>query len=304
MSLSTFLKLVNKAFKFAVMRPIQRFNIYNRARNYLGPDAKYFRPAPRAIGSSMVQTEALVSSPKSFSATEEDDILIKQTSNKIEVKKLLVSPPAIGGDNKVGPLRPLPKLTKLDRRDPADIWNVDKTPPGRLSLHMLQELMLNKLGDDKHWTPKMLAERYKIREEYAESLVKYLKQVRIVVSPRTAMFLDYVGRENPTYQAAKHIVYHVDKSLRNDVDKMYDKMYLPTDQIDKEIREMVTQDDGLVPTQQFDEIAKVRRLVKRPAPLRLSPVNAPEQKPSQRIKSNEAKRLASKKHPSNADDVT
>lgn len=325
MSLSTFIKLVGKAFRYSVNRPIQRFNVYNRSKKHLGPDAKYFKPAPRAIGpmsqtSSPIQyphltdgsrhleeisREPVASLPKSFSETEQDDSLVKEATPKLDVKKTVVMVGNIDeSTNEAAPKRSMPKLTNLGRRDPADIWEIDKTPPGRLSLHMFQELMLNRLGEGEEFTPKIIAERYKIREEYAESLIKYLKQVRIVVSPRMGKLLDYVGKDNPAYLSTKHLVYHVDKSLRTDNDKIYDKMYLPTDKLEPEIRELIDQ-GGIIPaTQQFGEVAKVQRLIKRPAPLRLAPVNVPKEQSSQKSAVQQQRRLSSAKHSSDSGDVT
>lgn len=324
MSLSTFIKLVGKAFRYSVNRPIQRFNVYNRAKKYLGPDAKFFKPAPRAIGpmsqtSSPIQyphltdggkhlgessREPVACLPKSFSESEQDDSLVKEATPKLDVKKTVVMiGNKDGSPDEVTTTRSMPKLTNLGRRDPADIWDIDKTPPGRLSLHMFQEMMLNRLGEGEEFTPQKIAERYKIREEYAESLIKYVKQVRIVVSPRMGKLLDYVGKDNPAYQSTKHLVYHVDKSLRNDVDKAYDKMYLPTDELDPEIRELIDS-GGIVPTQQFGEVAKVQRLIKRPAPLRLNPVNVAGQQSSQKSEVQPRKRLTSAKHSSDSDNVT
>lgn len=327
MSLSTFIKLVGKAFRFTVNRPIQRFNVYNRAKKYLGPDAKYFKPAPRAIGpmsqntkplqyphltggsrpSEKIDSGQLRSLPKpSFSETEEDDSVVTENTPKLDVKKTttVVNNNENALTSEGAQKRSLPTLTNLDRRDPADIWITDKVPPGRLSLNMFQEMMLNKIGEGDALTPKIIAERYKIREEYAESLVKYLKQIRIVVSPRMAMYIDYVGRTNEEYQATKHLIYYVDKSLRDKNDKLYDKMYLPSDEIDPKIRELLDRDDEIAPVQQFNEVARVQRLVKRPEPLRVGPINKPQQESGQKLEVPERRRLASARRRPDSDNVT
>lgn len=333
MSLSTFIKLVGKAFRFTVNRPLQRFNIYNRSKKYLGPDAKKFMPAPRAIGAlsqnnwkpsqyphlesgykSIKQrrldavnkqkhlelpSESSSESgnqPKSYSENRLDDDLIIGASNKLEVTKTVVKinpsdkkvqqlseSSNVCTENSVKKQRVLPHSTNLQLSDLASIWAVEKVPKGRLDLNMLQEIMINKLGDDAYWTPKMITEKYNIKESYAESLFKYLKQIRIVVSPRMSKALDYVGRNDPNYQAAKHLIYFVDKRLRTNEDKKYDSMYLPGEQLDEEIRELID-----TPS----EIAKIgetnierQRRTKRPAPLRIAPINQPIFKqPERRVK--------------------
>lgn len=330
MSLNTFIKLVGKAFRFTVNRPMQRFNIYNRSKKYLGPDAKKFMPAPRAIGAlsqnnwkpsqyphlesgyksikqkrldavnrqkqlelPLESTSESGNVPKSYSENKLDDHLIIDASNKLEVTKTVIKieppdkqvqqlPESDTGDN-IKLQRPLPKSTNLQLSDLASIWAVEKVPRGRLDLNMLQEIMINKLGDDAYWTPKMIAEKYNIKESYAESLFKYLKQIRIVVSPRMSKALDYVGRNDPSYQAAKHLIYFVDKRLRTNLDKKYDSMYSPGEQLDEEVRELIDSPN---------EIAKAtgsnlerQKRIARPAPLRIAPINQPVHKePERRIK--------------------
>lgn len=319
--LGTFFKLVGKAIRFSVSRPLQRFNIYNRAKKYLGEDAKYFAPAPRAIGAlskigpsryphlegggyfksikqkrlealqnrhqktieshlpdranSSAQPSATIATAKSFSETRADDNMIIELSNKLPVVKIVTKVEnqknQLDTNNlKKSSSRPLPKLTNLPLQDPASIWVVDKTRPGRLSLEQLQELMINKLADDLYWTPKKISETYNIKEEYAENLIKYLKQIRIIISPRIAKLLDYTARNNPVYQATKHVIYHVDKSLRTETDRQFDNMYLPTDEIDEEIRELINA-GAMQARQQPDP--SLRALIKRPQPLRLNPIN-------------------------------
>lgn len=327
MSLNTFIKLVGKAFRFTVNRPMQRFNIYNRSKKYLGPDAKKFMPAPRAIGAlsqnnwkpsqyphlesgyksikqkrldavnrqkqlelPLESTSESGNVPKSYSENKLDDHLIIDASNKLEVTKTVIKieppdkqvqqlPESDTGDN-IKLQRPLPKSTNLQLSDLASIWAVEKVPRGRLDLNMLQEIMINKLGDDAYWTPKMIAEKYNIKESYAESLFKYLKQIRIVVSPRMSKALDYVGRNDPSYQATKHLIYFVDKRLRTNLDKKYDSMYSPGEQLDEEVRELIDSPN---------EIAKAtgsnlerQKRIARPAPLRIAPINQPVHKESER----------------------
>lgn len=343
MSLRTFVKLVTKAFKFTVSRPIQRFNIYNRSKRYLGPDADRFTPAPRAIGplsqispsqyphlesgsgyrstrqrrldalaknSGATQDPLLADTqsttlklPKSFSETASDDNFIRQLSSKLEVTKSvtnlgvpqrnhgmlpLPSSSQITDGNEADPSsdvsgpssRPLPKCTNLDLSDPASIWIMDKVPKGRLNLNMLQEIMVNKLADDKHWTTKVVAEKYDVKEEYVESLLKYLKQIQIIVSPQMAKMLDYAGRNDPVYQATKHIVYHVDKRLRSDVDKKYDKMFLPSEQLDDEVRSLLDEPGAL----QVERANRRLSVQAKPEPLRLAPINREtNQESSQRL---------------------
>lgn len=323
MSLSTFIKLVGKALRFTVNRPLQRFNIYNRSKKYLGPDAKKFMPAPRAIGALSLnnwkpsqyphlesgyksikqrrldainkrqQLEGLPSGstsesdkqPKSFSETENDDDLIIEASNKLEVTKTVIKidPPdnqqkqllsdgdsnVVDSRSSVELQRALPKCTNLQLSDPATIWAVEKVPKGRLDVNMLQEIMINKLADEAYWTPEKIADKYNIKQSYAESLFKYLKQIRIVVSPRMAKNLDYVGKNDPAYQAAKHLIYFVDKRLRSDSDKKYDKMYLPHEQLDEEVKEVI---DSPSEVTAIDERLKK---IARPAPLRIGPINRP-----------------------------
>jgi Fe-S cluster biosynthesis and repair protein YggX len=314
--IGTFFKLVGKALRMAVNRPIQRFNIFNRAKKYLGPDAEYFMPAPRAIGAlsqakpsqyphlegkssfksikqkrlnaiaernqKLLTNEAnnnqnlsesnenlVQETTKSFSETKNDDKLVINVSNKLPVIKTVTRletsstpPEQLAEQDK--PHRPLPKSTNLQLSDPAVIWCVDKVPPGRLDLSKFQELMINRLADENYWTPKQIAETYNIKEEYAEGLIKYYKQIRIIISPRIAQNLDYVARNDPAYQATKHIIYHVDKSLRSDFDKQCDATFLPTDKLDPEIRALL--DAGAVQPRRQQAIA-------RPVPLRIRSIN-------------------------------
>lgn len=318
MTFSTFFKLVGKAFRFSVNRPLQRFNIYNRSKKYLGPDAKKFMPAPRAIGALSQndwrgsqyphlepgyksikqkrlaalnkpnQLEASKSQPKlskSFSETKTDDNLIIEASHKLAVMKTIVRIQPT--DNKQQELvgssqnqsatrthRPLPKCTNLQLSDLTSIWAVEKTPKGRINLNMLQELMLNKLADEKYWTPKMVAERYNIKEEYAESLLKYILQIRVVVSPKLAKALDYVARNDTTYQASKDLVYFVDNRLRTEDDKRYDEMFLPGEDLDEEVRAVLDAQHDIVKVDQSIEAR--RRRIARPQPLRVAHANKPE----------------------------
>lgn len=354
MSLRTFIKLCAQALRFTIKRPIQRFNVQNRSKKYLGPDAELFMPAPRAIGRMYLnqgkpiqyphleagkgfksvrarRLEAIekkndsgggggepmqsivppitppivdpnVFMPRSFSRTEKDDSLVREAANKLEVtKKVIRLEINEGRDRKMVEIeegekeigntdgeivaqegsRPLPKCTNLDLADPADIWIAKKTPPGRINLDMLQEMMINKLADDQYWTPKVVADRYQIKEEYAESLLKYLKQIRVIVSPRVARALDYTGLNNPAYQATKHIVYHVDKSLRNDIDKQFDNMYLPTDQPGEEIKSLI-EPSSIIELEPGNREAKLvgakPKVKKTPKPLQISPLNRPKTK--------------------------
>lgn len=256
----TFLKLTRKALRFAISRPIQRFNIENRAKDHLGVDAKYFKPAPRITAPS--------SQPAGPLLTARDEKLITGASKLEVTKQITITEPNC--DTKQKQHRPLPTSTNLPLQDPTAIWVAKKIPPGRLDLNKLQELMLNKLADDEFWSPKVIADKYKIKEEYAASLTKYLKQIRIRVSPRMARALDTVGLHDEYYQAAKHIVYHVDNSLRNEFDRQFDEMYLPNEQLDPEVKEVLEPFSKQLISKPGETSKK---LVKRPEPLRISALN-------------------------------
>lgn len=283
-----------KFFKFVVMKPIQRFNIENRAVKYLGPESKYFKPAPRAIGASIERgykgieyphleetrgfknvhqrdRQRIVGTDNDSTTTENidpGDQFVRDTSNRLEVTKTIVKVDEPVKDQKTSN-RPLPHSMNLGLEDPSAIWVVDKVPHGRLDLGKLQELMLNKLGQNDYWTPERVAEQYNIKPEHAESLMKYVKQIRIIVSPRMKKLMDYTGQNDPIYQSAKHLVYIVDKSLRNDVDKQYDDMYLPSDKLDEEVKSIIEpRDKKLQPA-----IWTYQMLVKKIEPLKIKPVN-------------------------------
>lgn len=321
--IGTFFKLVGKALRFSISRPIQRFNIYNRAKKYLGEDAKYFTPAPRAIGSlsqnsssqyphlegpsgfksvKQRRLEAIVrrnqrlleqeetgedvdqnsdgtNDKKAFSETKQDDRVVIESSTKLpairtvslETSKSSDKLPNAGEAVATRPPRPLPTSTNLQLSDPAVIWQVDQVPPGRLDLNKFQELMINKMADDAYWTAKQISETYNIKEEYAENIIKYFKQVKIILSPRIANKLDYVSRNDPLYKSYKHVIYHVDYSLRDSVDKKFDDTFLPTDDLDPEVRK-VLQGSQL----QRSPDPKLTSLFKRPQPLRVEPLNRSE----------------------------
>lgn len=296
MSLSTFIKLLNKAIKFAIARPIQRYNIENRSKKYLGPDAKNFMPAPRAIG-AMSQIDKPVQYPhlqsgfksmrqkrleasksmgtsmvpsetekinsiltKSFSETELDDDLVIKAASRLAVNKSVKiiedkseyaallkdsseSDMTALGEPKKG--RPLPTSVNLPLQDPASIWEIKKTPPGRLNLNMLQELMIHKLSDGEYWTSQRLAEHYNIREDYAEKLTKYVKQIRMIIPPTVAKNLDYLNRDNEAYKATKDIIYYVDNSLRTEYDRKYDDTFDPeNDQLDESVKKVLAPPDS------------------------------------------------------------
>lgn len=281
MSLSTFVKLVVKAFKFTVSRPLQRFNIENRAVKYLGPDAAKYSPAPRAIGPiSGLSLRELPRYPgfKSVSGKRADDHLVIEASNKLTVIKTESTPKQIEAGN-----RPLPKSTDLQLQDLSAIWETTRVPPGRLNLNMLQEIMINKLADP-NWTSKAIAEEYNIREEYAEKLIGHLRQFRIRISPRVARNLQLVGMDNPAYQAAKHLIYHVDNSLRSDIDRKFDSMYSPSDNLPDDVREVIDS-PGSLQLEQQKQLASARRMrLERPAPLRIAPSNVIKSDSSQPLK--------------------
>jgi len=329
-SLVTFFKLVRKAFSFAIIRSAQRFNVANRAKKYLGPDAEYFEPAPRAIGSLSLEPPkkyphlekgfrsvrerrllalrkdaptldeskpAEISAPTSLSITESDDSLVREVSSKLLVTKTVqieersnkAEAVDVSSDKEIASSRTLPKLTSLDLSDPADIWEVDKVPPGRLSLNMLQDIMLNKLADEEYWTPKAIAEKHSIKEEYAESLLKYLKHIKIIVSPGLMKNMEYVGRNNPTFQAAKHIVYFVDVNLRTEADKEFDGTFLPSDELEPDVRKVLNFPSQLV---NVSGNVDIERRIKRPAPLRIKPLNqAPQPSELNRQLNSPQKRL-------------
>lgn len=266
MPFSGVIRILRKMVGYTLVRPVLRFNVNNRAKKYLGPEAPKFMPAPRAIGPmsqakkpvvyphlahgenfKSVQTKRLqamdkynlVESTPQQSIEVEKDRFIIDTSKRLEVNKIVheenipmsIQVKSKDDNTKVSTHRPLPKLTSLQLSDPASIWVVNKTPPGRLNLDQLQEIMINKLADnDNYWTPERIASRYKIKEKYAESLCNYLKHITIHISPKLANLMDYTSRDDPLFQATKHIIYVVRSDLRSDEDKKYDKMYLPTDQ--------------------------------------------------------------------------
>lgn len=263
MPLSGLKRIVLGFFKFTIARPLQRFNIENRMLKYLGPDSKYFKPSPRAGDKYYQQLEK----PQLG-----DDKFVIAASNKLEVTKTVVK---VDSDQ-IPSTRPLPTSTRLQLQDIRSIWVADKIPPGRLSLDMLQEIMLNKLADENYWTPDRVAERYQIKSEYAENLLNHLKQIRIVISPHMKKLLDYTAKDDPVYQQAKHLVYIVDKDLRNDIDKQYDKMFLPEDELNEEVRSLI---EPAPSHKQLDSaMSAYSRLVKKVEPLRLEPLNKPEPK--------------------------
>lgn len=350
MSLVTFIKLVKKAVRYATVRPLQRFNVANRSKKYLGPDAKHFKPAPRAIGVMSrlegkppqyphiaeggfisvrqrrlqamqrdtllpTQSDGGLSVPirKSFSVSEDDDSLIRDNSDRLRVLKtvariatpgkLLDKPPVQPIANSSSnpepedqnsslpakPSRSLPKLTSLQLDNPLFIWVVDKVPPGRISLSSLQELTLNKMADSEYWTPERLAEKYNVKPEYAGLLTDYVSSMKLLVPPRIKYLLDYIGHADPVYQATKDIVYEVDISLRNESDKRYDAMFLPEEE---ELDDRVKQVLGPIKRPEIEEsdFVKVisdetgsaeKKLLRKPEPLRISPMNV--SKPDSRL---------------------
>lgn len=320
MSLKTFIKLTGKAIRFTLYRPIQRFNVANRAKKYLGPDAKAFMPAPRAIGSLVAQGGKASQYPhlegKGFLSVrqrrlqalsrdrdkhekledssagttkrlpdrvrDENNLVIEaasklsiiKTVTKLDMNELNATIDGNkAGDSETTALedpkqrqmdRPLPKLTQI-QRDPNNIWATDKVPPGRISVNMLQELMFNKLADDSYWTTQVIAERYNIKEAYAENLITYLKQIKFVLPPRVAHTLDYIARNDPVYQATKDLIYFIDPSLRTSNDRKYDGTFLPEDDLDENVRRLLG----------FDTVdrSRPRAVMVRPEPLRVSALN-------------------------------
>lgn len=320
MPLPNFLKIVIKGLKFTISRPLQRFNIENRAVKYLGPESKKWTPSPRAIGPisglslkelprydhlspgyksiaqkrrTAIESKKLtdvdhVPKLKSYSEDEKDDNLVIKASNELDVIKTITriepAPKQIepgeksdgtpGDSQAKSSHRPLPKATDLPLQDLASIWEVQRTPPGRLNLNMLQEIMINKLADDKFWTPKVIADRYNIREEYAEKLIGHMKQIRICVSPLMAKNLDLAGLHDPQYNAAKHLIYHVDKSIRSERDRKYDSMFLPTDDLPDSVREVLDPPATQLTVEEGKSIQEAKRKrLERPQPLRIAPIN-------------------------------
>lgn len=328
--IKTVIKLIGKAFRFTLQRPIQRYNVANRAKKYLGPEAKHFMPAPRAIGSladrggkpsqyphlegkgffslrqrrleslnrDREQDSLLVNSTDSrlkelSGGTEKSDYnLIIEASNKLSiiktVTKLDLDELKLTLDSNKSPEdemhttalddpnretnqinRPLPKLTNVQNTDPQHIWSTDKVPPGKISLNMLQELMLNKLADDEYWTGERIAERYNIKEVYAENLTKYLTQIKFVLSPRVAHLLDYIARDDPLYKATKDKIYYVDPHLRTKEDRKYDDTFLDEDDIGDDLRRLIG----------FKTLDKSppKFIMQKPEPLRIDPMNKSKQ---------------------------
>lgn len=330
---TTFFKLVRKAFRYATIRPLQRFNVENRSKKYLGPEAKYFKPAPRAIGAmsrlsgkppqyphlseggfislrqkrlqamqndtllpSQTDSDLVVPIRKSFSKFESDDSLIRGNANRLNVLKSVIritapgkldippSQPSSLSNNELSdethltkPSRPLPKLTSLQMDDPTFIWQVDHVPPGRLSLSSFQEMMLNKMADKDYWTPDRLSERYNIKLQYASLLTQYVNPMKVIIPPRIKFALDYVCHKDPVYQATKDIIYEVDTSLRSELDKKYDSMFLPEDELDEKVRQVI----GPIKRPQIEksEHVKVKSVeqsqetARQPEPLRIQPLN-------------------------------
>lgn len=318
MPFSGLARLVTKIFKYTFIRPIKRFDANIRMLKYLGPESKFFQPAPRAIGSlhdtggkglpyphpksgrgfkavQQRRLEALASKQTSSNSEQislkppddsVDNKFVIDASNRLEVTKATVNlnhstESRLLEEDSTGERtsRPLPKSTILELQDSRSIWVVDKVPPGRLDLNKLQELMLNKLADGEYWTPERLAERYKIKAEYAESLTKYLKQVRIIVSPRMKKLLDYVGKNDAAYEAGKHLVFIEDKSLRDDIDKQYDKMFLPEDDLTEDVKSLLEGSNSL-PHQLDSATSTYTRLARKPEPLRLTPLNVSDKSKS------------------------
>jgi len=274
MPFSNVFRIVSKALKSATKRPLQRFNIYNRSKKYLGEDSKYFFPAPRAIGpvskigpsqyphlegglgnfKSVKQRrlEAIAKSNSTLSTSQmkKDVSLVIDTAQKLPVIKTIVKKsPQTSVEQEVQstdlihsnkkPPRPLPKAVNLNLQDQTVIWSIDRVPPGRLDLNKLQEIMVNKLADDEYWTPSMIAKTYDIKEKYAENLIHYLKQIRVVISPRMKKILDYTNRTNDAYNATKDTIYLVDPRLRTELDRSVDKTFLPEDELDDNIRQLL-----------------------------------------------------------------
>lgn len=360
-----FTSLIGKMFRYTFVRPLQRFNVEARSKKFLGPDARKFMPAPRAIGPMSVkgkkpiQYPHLESGASVFKSVQQkrlqamarnkeldagDNHLTKSSSeqqvkmsarekklndfvidasNRLQVNKTVVTAKprqlssnnderfikleSESSNNKLAeisqqnkPARPLPKLSSLPMSNPADIWSVDKTPPGRLSLIQLEEMMINKLSDNEgYWTPEKVAEKYNIKKEYAQTLFKYMKHLKIYVSPRIAHLMDYTNRDNPTYLATKDIIFIVDNSLRDECDRQFDKTFLPSDQLPEEVgrvlelepepeaksHEIKSWDSDLKKEKSIGEIKedylKLRRKVE---PLRVRSLNKPRPQEREPIK--------------------
>lgn len=318
MPLSRLIGFVGKILRSLTVKPMQRYNVYNRALKYLGPDAKRFFPAPRAIGNpdgikslpyphlsakgrrGLAQKKpalfGLFNNNKSqlLQESQSKNEFVVDASNKLEVTKtVVVNPQPMPTSQSSEPVeelvdiqkgpssalelakkkRPLPRSTIMQRDDARVIWDCDKAPPGRLTLNDLQELMVNKLADAEHWTPKVLADRYNIKEEYADQLLNSIKQIRIVISPRLSVLMDYVGRDDQVYQATKNTIYIVDNRLRSDTDKIYDKMFLPDEKLAPEVDQLI---DPPTDPQQLQILTRTSAmfdsLVRKPEPLKLEPV--------------------------------
>lgn len=350
MPLSTFVKLVGKALRYSLIRPLQRYNVVNRSKKYLGPEAPKFAPAPRAIGAmsqlskppqyphiqastggflSMRQRrlqaiersgslpapderekpkelqDLLQQKPKpTYSQSENDDVLVREaaqalavTKTVIDLKRLMIQDedessssrpepevaPSETGNELVTTKRPLPTSTNLPLQDISVIWETTRVPRGRISLMQLQELLINKLADENYWTPERVSEQYGIKLDYAATILQYYKQIRIIMPPRVYKALEYTQHNDPVFQATKDLVYEVDVSMRNELDKKCDETFLPTDQLSEEIMTVLNRKPVLPGTVEEEKMLKEKdkpRTITHPGPLPVKALNEPTKRPA------------------------
>jgi hypothetical protein len=194
----------------AVNRPIQRFNIFNRAKKHLGEDAKYFMPAPRAIGSLSQIKPSLyphLEGQSGFRSIKQKRLEAIKKRNETLLERTTNENQALLSSNSE-----VPTVTK----------SFSET-----------------INDDR------------LIIQAGNSLPQVIKTVT-TIEPQT-------------------------KAPSSDLVNQVDATFLPTDQLEPEVRELL--DAGAVqPRHQPDP--RLTQLVKRPKPLQLNPINRPA-KPSE-----------------------
>ncbi|XP_076317040.1 NADH dehydrogenase [ubiquinone] 1 alpha subcomplex assembly factor 4 [Tachypleus tridentatus] len=162
---------MGKLYSVFIRRPLQNFNVENRASKVLSD--KKIRKVPRHP-SSIPYVSTLSSDPKAkeYSAIQ-NDLLEHLKSIKVVSK----DPEGKVQENvqEVEEIRPLPQDRKPQDQPEYGFIEPATIPPGKIKIRQALEFITNHHSDPQQWTVDIIAKEHNMNKVDVEHIVKYFK---------------------------------------------------------------------------------------------------------------------------------
>ncbi|XP_013778788.1 protein NDUFAF4 homolog [Limulus polyphemus] len=173
---------MGKPYSVFIRRPLQNFNVENRATKVLSD--KKLRKAPKHP-SSVPYVNSLGSDPKA----EEHSVIQNDLVERLKSVKVVSQDPEGKVQENVQEVeekRLLPQDRKPQDQPEYGFMEPTRIPPGKVKIRQALEFITNYNSDPQQWTVGIIAKEHNMNNTDVEHIVKYFKTFQLYI-PQKAL---------------------------------------------------------------------------------------------------------------------